>query len=112
MTGDHPDILPVRFGGAESFQTPPRPGSLGQLLLTFGSYRWVDLGTGVATGIARVQAQTCPHNLLRLSKTQEHVKPWWLQITTVVYFAFQAGQGKAGTTLLHISGAQDSNGWG
>ena len=35
MTGDHPDILVVRFGGAESFQTPPSPGSLEQLLLTF-----------------------------------------------------------------------------
>lgn len=50
MTGDHPDILAMRFGGAESFQTPPRPGSLGQLLLTFGSYRWVDLGTGAGVG--------------------------------------------------------------
>ena len=30
----------------------------------------------------------------------------------MVYFAFQAGLDKAGTTLLHMSGAQDSNGWG
>lgn len=74
MTGDPPDIPAHEVWRSRIIPDPTQAWFSRATAADLCSYRWVDLGTGAGVGggtvIARVQAQTCPHNLLQLSKTQ------------------------------------------